>query len=248
MDKFRSQRGFTLLEVILSMGILLVLTMAVTQILRASFDMRAGLSNNAAVTHGMANAMDKISRDLKQAFIVSGKDTSKNAVGRRTKTLFRIEPASDGDKLSLTTMSKTPRHAGVAESDITYVTYELREAEDSPGRKHLYRGEAQFIPEDLRDPVPLQILARHVKSIKLKSWTGDKWSTDRFDSSRSDTRDKMPKMVAIEIEFYADQPDAGEQADPAQENNTIWIKSVVYLPMSQESAEIAQPVGTIKWY
>ena len=47
----RGQKGFSLLEVMLSLGFLMTIIIGVTEMLKSSFDMKAGLSQKARVLH-----------------------------------------------------------------------------------------------------------------------------------------------------------------------------------------------------
>jgi type II secretory pathway component PulJ len=147
----KHQKGFSLLEVVIALGFLMTLTVAVTTMLRAGFDVKEGLSQRARVLHRMSVAMDKVARDLEHVFLVPPKDTLRNGIGRSTKTVFAIEEGGDTDRLLMTTKSKRPRIKGKPESDLTFIVYEIGDAKDIPGRKNLYRAESSVIPLDLKE-------------------------------------------------------------------------------------------------
>src|SRR5690606_5117270 len=98
--------------------------------------------------------LDKMAADVQHAFLTNPKDLSKYAAMRRMKSIFRIEKSGSGDKLALTTKTHRPMVAGAYEAELTFVTYELLESKDAPGRKDLYRGETKVIPEDFKEEVP----------------------------------------------------------------------------------------------
>ncbi len=242
-----AKSGFTLLEVIITLGILAFLTVAVTTMMRASFDVRASLAENDQVTHRLSIAMQKISDDLQDAYIISSKDLARLVLDRRTQTIFKIDKAGDVDKLYLTTMTHRARLSSSAESDQTYVAYEMVDDKKNANFKHLYRGEAPFIPSEFKENPPMRILAKYIKSFRIKPWRGDDWSNDRWDSTKGDTKDKLPRMAVVEIEAYARDP-SEEAGDTFKEDDTVSMKTVIFLTRSIEYAEIKQRSNSIRWY
>jgi type II secretory pathway component PulJ len=244
-----AERGFSLIEVIITLGILMSLTIAVASMLRSGFEVRQGLSQRAKVVHRLSVAVNKVSTDVQEAFFVSPKDNPKNGLGRRTKGIFKIEKQGSGDRLSLTTKTHQANRAGANESDLTYVVYELRDSKDeaASGRKDLYRGESPYIPEDLKEEPPLRLLARGVKAFTVQTWNGERWMTnDYWDTGRGDSRNRLPRLVKITIEAYAEERVEGELVDERAEA-TEQIQTVVYVADSWEYGDIKDQVKTIKW-
>jgi prepilin-type N-terminal cleavage/methylation domain-containing protein len=185
-----AEGGFTLIEVVITLGILSVMMIAVTTLLRSSFEVRFALSDEAKLTHRISVAMQKISEDLAHAYLVSSKDTRRNFNDRATKTVFRIEKdITGGDKLALTCMNNRPLRVNAREGDEEYVSYSVQDAKETPGRKHLFRGSSGVLPEDFKEDPPMEVLARNIKAITFEFWNGDSWSKDKWNSERSDTKD-----------------------------------------------------------
>jgi len=246
----KAQSGFTMLEVMLTVGILATLTMAVSSMMRANIDVRFALSGQAMVTHRLANAMQRVSMDIQHAFIVLTTDQSRMATSRRNNGIFRIELASEGDQLYLTTMTHQAMKANSNESDTTYVVYKLQESEEMPGRKDLFRGETKTIPEDFKEDPPLVLLARGVKGFKVRGWRGDEWSRDRWDTSRGEWRNKLPHMVQVEIVAWEDDPSTGgvlNVEDP--DAPTMTLRSVIYIPSAFGMKELKEgSKASIRWF
>lgn len=246
--KNQSQAGFSLIEVVITIGILMSLTLAVASMLRAGFDVKAGLSQQSKVTHRLGVAMQKVVDDLQHIFFVSQKVQYKNPTSRKMKTIFKIDKnGSKGDKLTLTTKTHQSIVAGRFESDQTLVTYELQDSKDVPGRTHLYRGEFPFIPADLREEPPLKLLARNIKNITFEPWTGERWSKDYWDTGRGDTRYLIPRMVRVTIEAWAEEREPDDGKDETYDQATETLSTVVYLYEAAEFAELKTPDKTIKW-
>lgn len=245
----RREQGFSLIEVVITIGILMSLTITVASMLKSGFDVKEGLSERTKMVHRMSVAMAKLSEDLAHAFYVSAKDAAKNGIGRTIKTQFKIEKSFGGssDKLSLTTKTHRAIKAGAFESDLTYVVYEVREAKDAPGRYNLYRGETPYIPSELRDDPPMRILARHIKQLTLEPWTGEQWSKDFWDTGRGDTRNRLPKLVRVTIEAWLNDRVQGDGQSEEADQATDKMQTVVYLSDSWEYTELKDQVKTIKW-
>ncbi len=237
------ESGMTLLEIIFSVTLMLIMTMATASVLRNGLDMRLELSQRSRVTHRINIVMQRISDDLQHAFIISSQQVFIRKA--EIKTLFRVKPWDNSSELRLTTMNHVPHMGGTHESDQTYVVYRI-EKDNTSNRPHLYRGEASTIPENLDDDPPLSVLARNIKSIKISPWSGEAWR-EEWDSNRSDWRDTLPRMVKVEIEAYAyDPPDPDT---PISENElTVTMRTVIFIPRAVLTKEPKEAGETPKYY
>ena len=259
MSKFHDRNGragFTIIEIMISISILLSLTVAVVVMMRSSIDVRQALSIQSRSVRQLNYAMEMISRDIEHAFVLSSTDQIRMPIERNFKTIFRVDPAGDSDKLSLTTMANQPVVANMMEGDQGYVVYELKDAEGRPGEKDLHRATASIATANFREDPTSNMILQNVKSFKVIAWRGDDWLRDRWDSSRSDTRNKLPKMVRIEIAAFVDTAgtpfgipaDQGSGSDSTQKAATFEVKTIVVPALSSGMAELKQPVSSIRWY
>ena len=211
-------------------------------LLKNSSEVKAGVSEAGNVNHRLQVAMEKISRDLAHAFMVSKTDFD-----RRTKAIFRIERHDNSDRLFLTTTTHRPKKIHSKESDMTYVIYEVRKDEDGQEPTHLFRGETARVPESFRDEVETVMLARAIKSLKLIPWNGDKWTTDRWHSNRGEHRNKLPHMVRIEIEAYESVTLEGENAR-WEDAAVISLKTAVFNHFATNFAQVKSIGVPVQWY
>lgn len=247
-QKARGQAGFSLIEVVITIGILMSLTLAVASMLRAGFDVKAGLSQQSKVTHRLSVVMQRVVDDIQHAYFVSTKNVYKNGIERKMKTVFKVDKnGSKGDKLTLTTKTHRAIVSGRYESDLTLVTYELQDAKEVPGRSDLYRGSFPYIPADLREEPPLKLLARNIKNITIEPWTGERWSKDYWDTGRGDTRNILPRMVRVTVEAWAEEREPDDGRDETYDQHTETLSTVVYLYEAMEYAELKTPDKSIKW-
>lgn len=238
--KAATNRGMTLLEVILSLAILASLMMAVSLLLRNATEMKTGIAQVANVNHRLQLAMSKITNDIEHAFM-----TQKDDLDRRTKAIFAVQKNSDSDQLSLVAFTHRSTTKNSKESDLTYIYYKVaRDDEGNSQLTHLWRGASVRVPESFREPPPLQIIAKGIKSIKILPWDGERWVQERWDSSRRDYRNKLPHMVRIELEAYENLEDDAE----AMETPTIKLQTIVFNHFATNFAQVKSITAPIKWY
>ena len=156
--------GFSLIEVVVTIAILMSLTIAVVVMMRGAIDVRQGLSVESKITQRLNNAMEIVARDVSHAILISKNDKTRYSFDRNMKTVFKVESGSEVDKLMLTTLSNRPFRANSHESDQAYVVYQVSDSTDVPGRKNLYRGIMQATSKDLKEEPPMRPLCADLKN------------------------------------------------------------------------------------
>jgi len=243
-----NQAAFTLIEVILTVAIMMTLTIAVVVMMRGVIEVRQGLSVEGRITQRLNNAMETVARDISHALLISKNDKTRYSFDRNMKTVFKVEAGAETDKLMLTTISHRPLRANSHEPDQVYVVYQVSESEDVPGRKNLYRGWMPITNKDLKEDPPMRLLARNIKRFKIIGWRGDQWLKDRWDSERSDTANKLPRMIRIEIGTWPDDPLPGETPDTVGDDQIVELRTVVTPPLGLGFNDIKQQMSSISWY
>jgi general secretion pathway protein J len=235
----RSAGGFTLLEVIITLTILVGLVMAVSQLLRSSFDIRLGISAIGRTTQSLNTAMQRLSDDISAAYIISSKELVRPGGGKRT--IFKITREGDSDILTMTYMGHQSIQKNAKESEFSYVVYQLKASEKQPGRRHLYRGEFPRVPENaanIRELPPMVLIASNIALLQFDPWLGDDWGRDGWDSSKGDKESKLPAMVRITLRAWEESAEAGPPAEGSspeeEEQPTVHLSTVAYIPFSVE--------------
>lgn len=243
--------GFSLIEVMITISILLALVTLISSMLRSSIDLKLSLSRDAKVTQRLSTAMTKVVWDIEHAFVVDRNDNARGGYNRQFKTIFRVEKLGDGDKLRMTITGNVSGAPGAPVGDTAYVVYEVRDSKDTPGRRHLYRGITSATKEDFKEDPPMTLFVHNIKAFRIIPWKGDDWSTDQWDSSRGEWRDRsLPKMVRIEIETWNEDyeiPSTGAP-DQAGEGSVVAVKTVVMIQQARGMQELKQPPQSVKWY
>jgi hypothetical protein len=233
-----------------TMAILLGLVVGVSSMLRSTVDLKMSLARDSRITHRLTVSMTRVAWDIEHAFLVGLNDIARGGSERQLKTIFKIDKPGDNDKLTMTITGNINGVPGAPEGDTSLVVYEVRDAQDSPGRKHLYRGTTTVTRDDLREDPPMTIFVRNIKTFKVIAWKGDDWSTDKWDSSRGEWRDRMPQMVRVEIETWNDDDEIPRENTPeaSGDSNVVAVKTIVYIQQARGMKELKQPSNTVKWY
>ena len=251
MKKFilAKQSGFSLLEVIMTLGLLLFITIAVSSLLGGSFDLRRGLSETDMASHRMSLAMDTVVRDLEQIFFIPTANLDLNPDGSKGG-LFEIERDSESSKLKLSTLVSSAFSVGVQGSDLKEVEYFLTEDPKISGMTHLVRHAASFgkssKDNSLDEPKPF---VKYIKRFTLRFWDGEKWSEENWNTASGSSRDKLPKRVRVIIETYDGDTESLENGDSfsKDEMTSSTLMCDVYIPGSQSFKELKQASKNVTW-
>ena len=237
-------RAFSILEVIITISVLLVMVLAVSDNMKNSIDVQLGVAVENQITHRLSLGIKQIVNDLEHAYILDTKNQSLNPAIRATKALFRITKGSS-DELFITTFSKRGRLANSFESDQTFVVYKV-DNDSETGLTNLYRGESRIIPDNFRTLPPLRLVTPNVKSLKITPWRGDQFTKNSgWDTDKSEWRNTLPGMVEVELEIYTEEN--GEEACAEIRVCTAKINTIVYIARSQNAKPSRKPSSTIRW-
>lgn len=251
--RHENQKGFSLLEVMIALGIILTLALALTSTLRSGLDMRETLSQRVQVTHRASVAMQRIVQDLQHAFFISELDLNRygEKPKRKMKPIFRVHMRGGGDELFLTTSSFQPTLANQKQGDIGLVFYRLQTSHQNADRTHLYRGSFGRIPENFKEEPPMKLLAKHIKSIKIQPWRGDDWARSDWDTTGREYKNKLPHMVKVTLQAWSEDPP--DETIPGVERldeskiPLYTLDTVVYLPTSLAFDELKQRTKSVRW-
>lgn len=240
-----SEQGFSLLEIILTMSLLLSLTIVASQLINNSLEMRVSISTGINVNHRLTAAMERLSEDLRHAYLVSRKRQEGFNPSRRSKPRFVLK-SGERSELAFATFNHQRRLKNQPESDQTYVVYELRTTADSP-RTSLFRGEAKILPENPRDIKADVLIAKDIKVFKVRAYNGVSFSENRWNSDSSSQRDMLPKMVEVTLTAWDHGEEDGDVDDRQRDEFTSTLETVIYLPLSSDMDTEKTPVSSFNW-
>ncbi len=238
--------GFSILEVIISIGVIVVLTLSVVVMMRSNIDMNQIISSESQVTSGLSKAMIQIASDIEHSYIISTKDVIRSTSNRNSGTIFYIK--SNNNKIKMTTNSFRRFRRGEKSSDLSYVVYELKKSKKNSGRTDLYRGVKKIIPKDFKEDPEMKLFVENIKTFEVHPWNGEKFIKDRWDSENSDTTNKAPMMVKVTLETWLNPPAEDGQEDFNDDKKTEKLTTRLYLRNSAKYAELKEQLGTMKFH
>jgi general secretion pathway protein J len=231
----RGRRGFTLLEVMVSVGLLGVIMTLIWSTTSQNLRAKDRIETRDLLFHSGDVALRKISDDLVQAFLArntvvgvpppaaGAAATTATAPAVTFKTFFIGEDRGDQDALRFTSLSHLRFLKGSKESDECRVAYELVPNPEEPRELDLVRREQAWLDattdvEGTAFPLVERIQKFNVEYYddRKDEW-GKEWSTEKLDWV-----DRLPVAVRITIAF----------ADPDDETKSLPLSTAVTLPLS----------------
>jgi general secretion pathway protein J len=187
-------RGFTLVEVVIAVGITASLAVMTIGSLR-SIDRAAEAARLQDERYAAARvALGRIARELTMAFLSDNFDTRRY---RDSLTLF----VGREDELLFTTMAHTRLYRDAKESDQAVVAYTLDADPDHPGERALFRREKVRLDDEPDRGGRTDLVADHVTALRLQYWDPRRRDWVREWTTRSTEHAKeLPPRVRIELE------------------------------------------------
>ena len=242
--------GFTLIEVLLAIGILTSLSFFTINALRAQIETRNRTELINQGQHAVHQAMTRVFDDLRHAFVLTKAeqvDLSQTPI----KPGLIARPSSK--TWAFTTHAHQSLMAGTPESNTVVVGYQIKEDPKDTKRQILLRRLDTVQKETIEKGGVEQALLNDVKEFKLLFYTGEDFSAEEWDTTTSANEGLLPKMVKITIEAYAPQSDEDKQkrelagADASPERATIKLESIVYVLSTRGAKELKQAARDYKW-
>ncbi len=202
-----AQRGFTLVEVMIALGLLLAVSAALWRSMSLTFDTKARVTTINERYHEGRLTLVRMARELRMALLI-----------KPVPEIFREEdPAvitrfkGGDDEVHFATTAHIPLYANAQESDQCEIAYDLRPAPN----KNEYRGKTLYRRESARiDDRPdrggaVWPVVDGVKELKFEYWDdkgdfgGESWRND-WDS---DDDELLPARIRITL--VLESPDNG---------------------------------------
>ena len=243
MKKTQSQAGFSLLEILIVISLLAFMIGGISKIIKNALRVQNKLEIQNNITQELNRTLDKISSDLAHTFFVSTKDFNRTN-GGKNKTFFAIEKGSISDTLKMTNNNHQVVQENSHESSLSYVVYKVAEDKENKNRRNLYRAESPRVPENFRQDPPMKLFAKNIHSIKFSAWDGQKWRKEKWDSTKKETKNNIPKMVRVDILMWVLPSDKDRPKE--QDNNLEYFSTIVYLNNSLDIKEVKTPSRTFK--
>lgn len=195
-----NQSGFTLLEILIAMGILAAMAGMISEVLNGVVLAKNRTEENARLTHAINVGLSKIYDDFNMAFLTDATFQGKQGA-------FVTAFVGEEESVDFSTMSHVHYVKNARDSDQVSVGYSLRRNDE--GMTNLMRRESDFLGEKIDEGGAAFVLIPNLKTFSFsyydsneKSWKGD-WDTDSVTSAG-----RLPYMVKIVMTVYGNVVDA----------------------------------------
>lgn len=237
-----SKAGFTLLELILAIVVLLWISLATYYSVSATMRTRARVTQKTESIQELRALISLLKRDLSLAFIYRAEDFVWDPPEKLNPDQTPIPPPlppapitffkGEKQKLFFSASSHQRTFANAPENEQHLVTYQMND-------KSLIRGESvRLLTYDDRDQVDdfvKDVLIENVLELDFQFWDvkNEKWIDD-WDSEKAEFLDTVPPIVKINLKY---RPDV-ETVLGQKEVPPLSISTAITLPFAQFKREV----------
>lgn len=191
--------GFTLLEILVALGILGVIVAIVSASLRGAADVQAAADRRTDLVHAARTAVDRVVQDATSAFVRPARGAGTTSVD------FVLEDRDlEGvprDRVTFATFARPLGGAGDRAGDTALVEYELVVSDDRRDWVLVRRQSPRLDPEALAT-APGDIVAERVVGFDVRVYDGKEWKKEWRERAR------LPAAVEVVVRV-APEPRAG---------------------------------------
>lgn len=217
-------KGFTLLEVLISVALVSVIMLLIWQTTFQSIKGKERAEKRQNVYHMARVALDKMSMDLTQAFLLNGAPHLGVRQGSpQLKTLFQ----GTADTLQFTSLSHRRLFSDARESDSTEISYRLEANPEDRDVSLLMRREARRIDSNPEEGGRNFVLAEKIKKLEFGYYDGQKLDWQSSWNTESGEAGKLPRAVKVKLTL----------AHPTREDETIEFMTTVLLEMHKNAID-----------
>jgi general secretion pathway protein J len=202
--KRHRQVGFTLVEVLISLTLLMIVGASVAQSMATSFETKQLVSEANDRYHEGRQVVTRMARELRMAFLRAEVPKEKREEDPAVLTRFK----GTTDELYFASTAHVRLYARTRESDQAEIAYFLEPGDRSSGYrgKTLYRRESRRLDNKPDKGGYVWPIVEGVKSLKFEFWDdlkeigGDAWERD-WDSHENELEPLLPSRIRITLEL-----------------------------------------------
>lgn len=264
--RFEAQAGFTLIEIVISIGIIASLSLYAVRAMSNQIETRNRLQQSNEVIHAAHSAMMRMTEDLRHAYFATGNEeqaakSNSDLIGR---PMFVM---NQNPRLLFMSQAYQSLIANRPESNIAYVQYLVCPDNSAPSGVCRSQGDSQaqtkqlvrIVDPDIKkisddaviDGVS-QVLVNDLKELKFAAWNGQDFLQD-WNTERSDFGRKMPKMVKIDLTVFTPEDPLQKQlreensATQLPERSSLTLSTIVYLMYTAGQSDLKEPKSEMSW-
>jgi general secretion pathway protein J len=192
----RRQRGFTLIEVLIAVGITAVVGAMALGAFSRSAAARQAVEEQDERVGGARAALGRMAREVSAAFLSDHFDRQRF---RDRPTVFKGRDGGDRDTLLFATMAHTRTVRDARESDQSVVEYYLDPDPEIPGEQALFRREKLRIDDEPDRGGVKSLLLHHVVAFDVAYWDWQKQEWVRDWSTAPGDRPLLPPRVRMKL-------------------------------------------------
>jgi type II secretion system protein J len=201
--------GFTLIEMILAVGVAALALLCATAVLFTTLRLRDDVSAMVEEATPVDQALTFLRRDL-QCLVTPTNGTSKFLSGGFRAGTINSDGGSEPVAVEMfTATGALSQNAPWA--DIQRVTYGLKNSADTPGRRDLYRSVVRNLLATGMPEVEDQLMLNGVESVKFACFDGSSWQGTWDTSDVTSVNTNLPLAVRVEIQMAG-----GDANEPVQ--------------------------------
>jgi type II secretion system protein J len=240
--------GFTLIEVLLSIGILATISVFAIQALSSQIEHRNKLEQKNAAYHAIHVAMTRIYDDFSNITIAAENGARTNMVKQAL-----VWKSKGG---YFTTQNFRSFVAGAPVGDLAQVRYFIKDDPKDPNRKQLWRAIDTLLQNSIEyeDTGISQLLVPDLDKFEVQFWDGQDFSNQGdWDTTSSSFANKLPKMTRIVLSAFTPELESEKQlreltpGSAERARDKIQLETIVYLLKSADQTQLKEPSGEYKW-
>ena len=191
LNRIKNKSGFTLLEIIIAIGILAAMTFTMTEITVGITLSRDRTNKRNETRHAISNGLSKLMFDVRQAFHVKNKFQGRN-------NAYLTGFIGTSTSMSFSTMSNVHFVKNNKDTDQVQVEYSLKTGESE--FFDLVRRQTDYLESDIESGGKTFVLIPNVRDFTLEyydsnkeAWQGE-WRTDSISSGG-----RLPQVVKVNL-------------------------------------------------
>lgn len=194
----KRQRGFTLMEIMVAVGITGMMGAMIAISFSSTFKAREVVVEESDRYRQIRVAFARITREIGSAYVSDRYDSKRYRDQNDRPTNF----IGERDQLIFSTFAHQRMYADVKESDQMVVEYKVGTSpdRDAKGRQDLIRRENPLVQDRIDRGGEEDVLLEGVKKLEFSYWDSEKkdWD-DEWDTRRMERRSILPTRVRVTI-------------------------------------------------